>query len=61
MSRSPALTCSMSPNSARACRAERKDMGTDAFRAKYGTNRNKRNAFGKCVSAHVRDDNSNQS
>ena len=36
-------------NAAKTCRAER---ATDpaAFREKYGTNRNKRNAFGKCVS-----------
>jgi len=32
------------------CRAERNDIGRDAFADKYGTNRNKRNAFGKCVS-----------
>jgi hypothetical protein len=42
---------------AKDCRAER---GTDpatqeAFREKYGTNRNKRNAFGKCVSAHAKE------
>jgi hypothetical protein len=36
-------------NAARQCRAERKE-DPDAFRDKYGTNRNKRNAFGKCVS-----------
>ncbi|MEO8687725.1 MAG: hypothetical protein ABI611_05850 [Solirubrobacteraceae bacterium] len=36
---------------AKACKTERK---TDpaAFSAKYGTSRNKRNAFGKCVSRH---------
>jgi hypothetical protein len=32
------------------CRAERKDIGREAFAEKYGTNRNNRNAFGKCVS-----------
>jgi hypothetical protein len=36
-------------NAAEQCKAER-SQGADAFRAKYGTNRNKRNAFGKCVS-----------
>jgi len=41
-------------NAARTCRAERTSMGADAFRNKYGTNRNKRNAFGKCVSQHAR-------
>ena len=41
-------------NAARDCRAEREAMGVEAFREQYGTNRNKRNAFGKCVSAKVR-------
>ena len=41
-------------NAAKQCKAERK---TDpaAFAAKYGTNKNKRNAFGKCVSKTVRE------
>jgi hypothetical protein len=39
---------------ARSCRSERADIGVDAFRDKYGTNRNKRNAFGKCVSQTVK-------
>jgi hypothetical protein len=34
---------------AKACKAERK-ADPKAFAAKYGTNRNQRNAFGKCVS-----------
>lgn len=33
---------------AKQCKAERRELGTAAFTAKYGT---KRNAFGKCVSA----------
>ncbi len=37
-------------NAAQQCRAERKEKGDDAFRAEYGTNKNGRNAFGKCVS-----------
>ncbi len=37
-------------NAAKACRAEQKSIGSDAFKAKYGTNKNKSNAFGKCVS-----------
>jgi hypothetical protein len=41
-------------NAARECRAEREATGIEAFREKYGTNRNKKNAFGKCVSATVR-------
>jgi hypothetical protein len=40
-------------NAAKACKAERKALGAEAFRAKYGTNRNKSNAFGKCVSKLV--------
>jgi hypothetical protein len=37
-------------NAARRCRAERASLGLEPFRNKYGTNPNKRNAFGKCVS-----------
>ena len=36
-------------NAAKTCKAERA-LGVDAFTAKYGTNKNKANAFGKCVS-----------
>jgi hypothetical protein len=32
------------------CRSQLQSMGTDAFDNQYGTNKNKRNAFGKCVS-----------
>ena len=38
---------------ATTCKAERR-ADADAFRAKYGTNANKRNAFGKCVSAQAK-------
>lgn len=41
-------------NAAKACKAERKALGSTAFADKYGTNRNKRNAFGKCVSKRAR-------
>ena len=34
----------------KACNAERNSLGVEAFGKKYGTNHNKRNAFGKCVS-----------
>ncbi len=44
-------------SAAKTCAAERKDDPA-AFRAKYGTNRNKRNAFGKCVSATAKKDKS---
>lgn len=39
------------PSSSSQCKTLRHQMGTDGFRAAYGTNKNKRNAFGKCVSA----------
>jgi hypothetical protein len=42
-------------NAAKECATER-DADTTAFREKYGTNANKRNAFGKCVSQKVRED-----
>jgi hypothetical protein len=41
-------------NAAKQCKKERTDMGVDAFKAKYGTNANKANAFGKCVSANAK-------
>jgi hypothetical protein len=41
-------------NAAKTCRAER-SQDADAFREKYGTNKNKRNAFGKCVSKLARE------
>lgn len=37
-------------SAAKSCKAERK-RDPAAFKAKYGTNENKSNAFGKCVSA----------
>jgi hypothetical protein len=42
-------------NAAKECKAEREEIGGKAFAEKYGTNRNGRNAFGKCVSSKVRD------
>ena len=40
-------------NAAKMCKAERgtTEQSIAAFKAKYGTNANKANAFGKCVSA----------
>jgi len=43
-------------NAAKACAAERRSLGTDKFADKYGTNPNKRNAFGKCVSKRTSSD-----
>jgi Tol biopolymer transport system component len=37
-------------NAAKFCKAERAFLGESAFRQKYGTNKNGKNAFGKCVS-----------
>ena len=42
----------MSPG--QACKTLRAEMGADAFRMAYGTNRNHANAFGKCVSQMAR-------
>jgi hypothetical protein len=37
-------------NAAKQCKAERASLGRQAFTDKYGTNRNGKNALGKCVS-----------
>jgi hypothetical protein len=42
-------------NAAKECKAER-EADPDAFRETYGANPNGRNALGKCVSTHVRED-----
>lgn len=44
-----------STNPARACRTEQ-ESGAEAFKARYGTNESKSNAFGKCVSSKASDD-----
>ena len=41
-------------NAAKKCKAERVSLGVQAFANKYGTNANKRNAFGKCVSQNAK-------
>ena len=41
-------------NAAKECATER-SADADAFKEKYGTNANKKNAFGKCVSQKARD------
>ena len=45
-------------NAAKECRSERgaTDATREAFAVKYGTNANKKNAFGKCVSQRARDE-----
>jgi len=39
---------------ARECAAEREEIGREAFATNWGTNANKSNAFGKCVSETAR-------
>ena len=43
-----------------ACKAERAKMGTALFKQTYGTNKNRSNAFGKCVSKHNKTEKANQ-
>jgi hypothetical protein len=43
-------TPTSTPSPAQQCRTERDGMGKDAFAQLYGTNKNHKNAFGKCVS-----------
>jgi hypothetical protein len=38
-------------NAAKYCKAVRESKGVQEFQTLYGTNKNKKNAFGKCVSA----------
>ena len=49
-------TKSEKKSAAKECKAERKAMGKEAFREKYGTNKNRKNAFGKCVSKTAREE-----
>ena len=42
-------------NPARVCKAEREEMGDEAFVEEYGANDNGANAFGKCVSEEARE------
>jgi hypothetical protein len=46
-------TAAATTDAAETCKTERTTIGEEAFAAKYGTNANKRNAFGKCVSSHA--------
>ena len=47
-------------NAAKECAAERDELGEEAFAEQYGTNANKRNAFGKCVSTKARESESEE-
>lgn len=42
-------------NAAKKCKAERASLGEKDFADRYGTNANKRNAFGKCVSKYAKE------
>ncbi len=42
-------------DAAKSCKAERQRVGLQAFENEHGTNKNKRNAFGKCVSSKSKD------
>jgi hypothetical protein len=46
----PSTDAPSTPSAEQQCRTERAQMGRDAFALLYGTNKNRRNAFGKCVS-----------
>jgi hypothetical protein len=39
-------------NASKFCRAEQEYLGPEEFDRRYGTNKNGRNAFGKCVSSN---------
>lgn len=62
----PALSIAADPSPAdqslaqKQCRAERTALGDAIFKATYGTNKNKSNAFGKCVSKHASQNAQNQ-
>jgi len=62
----PAWAVAASPNhsdrvnAAKQCATERGAMGADAFKQLYGTNANKSNANGKCVSALAKQNQQNR-
>jgi hypothetical protein len=53
---SASATQQATENAAKKCKAERQSMGAQAFANEYGTNPNKRNAFGKCVSGQKKEE-----
>ena len=59
----PAFAVAADPGTSaqQQCAAERTAMGSDAFKALYGTNGNKSNAFGKCVSKRAQANEQSQS
>jgi erythromycin esterase-like protein len=49
-----ALSPSDYKNASKFCKALKADMGSTPFKQTYGTNENRSNAHGKCVSKHAR-------
>ena len=49
-----ATSSSASSDANKQCKAEQKAMGDTVFKNTYGTNKNKSNAFGKCVSRRAK-------
>jgi hypothetical protein len=47
---SPLSTTTTTPSAAQLCHSEKAQMGAATFAQTYGTNANRANAFGKCVS-----------
>ena len=45
----------MRSSPAQVCKAQREEMGDEAFAEEHGVNDNKANAFGKCVSEEARE------
>ena len=43
----------VTPTSSQVCKDLRTQMGSSLFKATYGTNKNKANALGKCISARA--------
>src|SRR5665647_193777 len=43
------------PTPSQTCKGQRTQMGTPTFKATYGTNKNGKNALGKCISKAIRD------
>jgi hypothetical protein len=57
---SSAASSSAKSDAQKQCRAERNAMGAQTFKDTYGTNANKSNAFGKCVSHRTRQNTSDE-
>ena len=43
-----------SPNASQVCKSIRAQVGSSAFKTTYGTNKNHKNALGKCISANAK-------